>query len=171
MAVREFQAFAQDECVGEAVRRDSPGFGECGLRELSDAVDGDKIALHDADGFAGPGVGGDNWIQGFWFATKRDHEASARPANFAREDEQFLFRIILRCFRKSQLAYECRENDEQPEKNPAACDRNGAVSHATLPRLLPPLLYAPGLSCNALASPKYPRENGTILTAGKYIHQ
>jgi len=27
-------------------------------------------------------------------------------------------------------------------------------------------LYAPGLSCNALASPKYPRKNGTILRAG-----
>ena len=25
--------------------------------------------------------------------------------------------------------------------------------------------------CNALASPRYPRKNGTIANAGKYIHQ
>jgi len=68
------------------------------LRELSDAVDVDKIALHDADDFADLVSAATIWIQGFWFATNRDHEASARAANFARETSNSSFALFCCAF-------------------------------------------------------------------------
>src|SRR5713226_2898131 len=44
-------------------------------------------------------------------------------------------------------------------------------SHVRPPRLLLSILYVSPLSCNELANPRYPRKNGTISKAGRYIHQ
>src|SRR5437899_3451282 len=95
LAVGEFQAFAQEEGVSEAVGRHFPGFGKSGLGELSGAIDVDEIRLHDADDFAGAGVGGNQRIEGLWFAAQSYDEMSAGAANFSGEDEHFLFRMIL----------------------------------------------------------------------------
>src|ERR1700675_92917 len=71
-AIGKFQTFPKDESVGESVERDLPGLGQRGLCELSGTIDMDEIGLHDADDFARPGVSGDDWIQGLWFATEGD---------------------------------------------------------------------------------------------------
>jgi len=171
LAVGEFQTLAQDEGVGEPVGRDLPGFGHRGFGELSDAIDVDEIGLHDANDFAGPRVGGDQRIQGFWFTAQRNDEAPAWAADFAGEDEQFVYRIILLRVERGWKKTEYGKSQERPEKNPVAHEHSGAVSHARLPRLLLSILYALERSCNALGYPKYPRKNGTMARAGRYIHQ
>ena len=112
LAVGEFQALSEDEGICQSVGRDFPGFGQGSFCELGGAVDVDEIGLHNADDFAGSGVGGDQRIQGLWFAAERNNEASAGAADFTGEDKQFLFRIILLRFRKGRLANDCGENEE-----------------------------------------------------------
>src|SRR5271154_496237 len=97
VTVGELDSLAKNERVGEAIGRDFPGFGERGFRQLSGAIDMDKIGLHYGDQFAGAGVDGDQGIQRFWLAAKRNDQTASGMAQFARKGEEFFFgRFLLR---------------------------------------------------------------------------
>jgi len=131
----------------------------------------DEVGLHDAYDLAGSRVSGNQGIQGLWFTAERDDDASSRPAHFSREDEQFFFYAFLLGRSRGTVAGEHGKEKKQTRENPAPKGHCSSVFHVSFPRLLLSILYASPRPCNELANPKYPRKNGTIARAGKYIHQ
>src|SRR6267142_5017467 len=130
----------------------------------------DEIGLHGADDFAESGIGGNQGIQCLWLATQRDDQPAPALAHFSRQDKQFFFRgFLLRG--GSGLTKGKEKKREGTEKSPAPVGSCCSIFHARLPGLLLSILYGSSRSCNELANPKYPRKNGTMARAGKYIHQ
>ncbi len=160
----------ENDGVLKPVGRDLPGLGQCRFRELRRAIDVDEIGLHDADDFARSRVGSYQRTECFWLATQRDDQPAPALAHFSRQDEQFFFRgFLLRVGRG--LAKGKKKKCEGVEKSPAPVGSCCSIFHARLPGLLLSILNGSSRSCNELANPKYPRKNGTIARAGKYIHQ
>jgi hypothetical protein len=69
------------------------------------------------------------------------------------------------------VAEKSDKGEERTQEHPATEEVRFIVLHIRLPRLLLSILYASSRPCNELARPKYPRKNGTMKRAGKYIHQ
>jgi len=63
------------------------------------------------------------------------------------------------------------QGQEQAREDPVTMGISSRSFHVGLPGLFHSILYAYPRSCNELASPRYPRKNGTMIRAGKYIHQ
>ena len=161
----------ENDRVLKPVGRELPGLGQRRFGELGGSVDMDKVSLHYADDFAGSGIGRYQRIQCFWLATQRDDEPPPRLAHFSRQDKQLFFRGFVLRGGSSSANREKKKRDEETKENPAVEGSCFSVFHARLPGLLLSILYGSSRSCNELANPKYPRKNGTIASAGKYIHQ
>src|SRR5712664_1221802 len=130
-----------------------------------------EIGLHDCDHLARSRIRGNHGIQSLWFATEREDEAPSRPAHISREHEQFFFCGFLLRRGQGSVAEKYDKGKERTQEHPAAKEVRSSVVHVRLPRLLLSILYASRRSCNELASPRYPRKNGTMIRAGKYSHQ
>src|SRR5580658_10151597 len=172
MAVGETQTLPQSERVLKTVGGDFPGFGEGWFRELRGAIDVNEVGLHRADHFARGGVGGAQGIQSLWFSTERNDEASARATDFSWQRKQFFLRVRLLGVRESFDRQGHGGGASQDEAQGKAAPERGAISsHDKFQLVFSSILYGLVRSCNALARLRYPRKNGTIAKAGKYIHQ
>lgn len=94
-------------------------------------------------------------------------------ADFARKSEEFFVRM--RLLRQCESVSGPRNDggaSQQKANDKGDARRRGAIfSHNGYQLLFSSILYVPERSCNALARPRYPRKNGTIARAGRYIHQ
>jgi hypothetical protein len=138
---------------------------------LGGAIDVDEIGLHDADNFAGSGVSGNQRIQSLRFAAERDDKPASGVADFAGEGEEFFSCSFLLRMRRRKWREKREKAQKQGRERPAAKGLCSSVVHIRLPRVLLSILYVLRPSCNELAKPRYPRKNGTIARAGRYIHQ
>jgi len=94
-------------------------------------------------------------------------------ADFSWQHEHFFRRIWL-----MRVRYRiCRQRNnrdasqEEAQGEAAAPEREAIFSHDKFQLVFSSILYGLARSCNALARLRYPRKNGTIAKAGKYIHQ
>ncbi len=171
LPVRKFQSLPEHECVRKPIGRDFPGLGERRFRQLRCAVDVDEVGLHDTNHLARPRISGNQGIQGLWFATERHDESPSRTARISREHEYFFFCAFLLGRARGRMAEKNDKRDEWTQEHLATKEVRTSVLHVRLPRLLFSILYASPRSCNELARPRYPRKNGTMIKAGRYIHQ